>query len=124
MASPLFFSGDMTRLDAFTLNILCNSEVIDIDQDSLGKQAKIVRKTPEELVLAKPLEDGSVAVGLFNLTAAPRNLSIEWKDVARSGRQTVRDVWRQQDAGTLTSSYTHSVRAHGVALVRLLNPGK
>lgn len=28
-AAPLFFSGDMTQLDAFTLNILCNPEVID-----------------------------------------------------------------------------------------------
>ena len=68
MASPLFFSGDMTKLDDLTLNILCNEEVIDIDQDSLGKQAKIIRKNDQELVLAKPLEDGSVAVGLFNLS--------------------------------------------------------
>ncbi|HOH30215.1 MAG TPA: glycoside hydrolase family 27 protein, partial [Candidatus Hydrogenedentes bacterium] len=38
MAAPLVYSGDMTRLDAFTLNVLCNPEVIDIDQDPLGKQ--------------------------------------------------------------------------------------
>ena len=124
MASPLFFSGDMTKLDAFTLNILCNSEVIDIDQDSLGKQGKIVRKTAEEFVLAKPLEDGSIVVGLFNLSATPRSIAVDWKDVARSGRQAVRDVWRQKDLGAFNGSYSATVAAHGVVMVRLLNPAK
>ena len=45
MAAPLIFSGDMARLDPFTLNVLCNAEVIDVDQDALGRQARIVRKT-------------------------------------------------------------------------------
>ena len=52
----------------FTLNVLCNHEVIDVDQDPLGHQARIVRQTDSEFVLAKDLEDGSKAVGLFNLT--------------------------------------------------------
>ena len=34
MAAPLFFSGDMNTLDAFTLNVLCNHEVIDLDRGS------------------------------------------------------------------------------------------
>ena len=36
MVAPLFFAGDMTALDDFTLGLLCNSEVIDVDQDALG----------------------------------------------------------------------------------------
>src|SRR5215213_4857834 len=62
----------MSQLDSFTLNVLCNAEVIDVNQDLFGKQARIVRKTKDELILAKRLEDGSVAVGLFNL--APESL--------------------------------------------------
>lgn len=42
MAAPLIFSGDIGRLDEFTLNVLCTSEVIDIDQDSLGKHGVIL----------------------------------------------------------------------------------
>jgi hypothetical protein len=30
-AAPLFYSGDMGKLDAFTLNVLCNPEVIEIE---------------------------------------------------------------------------------------------
>ena len=46
MAAPLIFSGDMAKLDAFTLNVLCNAEVIEVDQDPLGKQAKILARPP------------------------------------------------------------------------------
>ena len=122
MASPLFFSGEMTHLDEFTLNVLCNAEVIDIDQDTLGKQAKIVRKTDREFVLAKPLEDGSIAVGLFNLSAEPLTISINYSDVGKVGRQTVHDVWRQKDIGVFADSFKSQVAAHDVLLVRLVRP--
>ena len=85
-AAPLFFSGDMTALDPFTLNVLCNSEVIDIDQDSLGKQARILRKTGQEFVPAKSLEDGSVALGLFNLTVTPRIIRVRLTELGIGGR--------------------------------------
>ena len=50
----------------FTLNVLCNAEVIEVDQDPLGQQAKIISQTDDQLILAKDMEDGSKAVGLFN----------------------------------------------------------
>jgi alpha-galactosidase len=121
MASPLFYSGDMATLDPFTLNILCNSEIIDIDQDSLGKQAIIIHKSAKELILAKPLEDGSIAVGLFNLTEEPASVSVTWKDLARTGRQTVRDVWRHKDVGTFEDSFESRVAPHGATVVRMTN---
>ena len=122
MAAPLIFSGDMTKLDDFTLNILCNREVIAVDQDVLGQQARIVRQTATELVLAKPLADGSIAVGLFNLGEFPQRMTITWKDLDRRGPQQVRDVWRQRDIGTKEEAYTAEVGRHGVALVRVISP--
>ena len=119
MAAPLFFSGDMSKLDALTLNVLCNAEVIDIDQDSIGKQASIVRKTSHEFILAKPLDDGSIALGLFNLSSKSRTLTIKWSDLGLKGRQKVRDVWRQYDLGTFKSGFATAVPTHGVILVRL-----
>ena len=119
MAAPLFFSGDMNYLDDFTLNLLCNAEVIDVDQDALGKQARIVRRTDDEFVLAKPMEDGSLAVGLFNLSEDPRPVAVTWADLGIQGSQRVRDVWRQKDAGEVTGRYSATLNRHGVALVRL-----
>lgn len=119
MASPLFFGGDMSRLDPFTLNVLCNAEVIDVNQDLLGKQARIVRKSKDEFVLAKPLEDGSVAVGLFNLTREPRDIACTLQELGAANRASVRDVWRQKDDGSAVRELRRAVGAHGVALLRL-----
>jgi len=121
MASPLFYSGDMSRLDAFTLNVLCNSEVIDIDQDALGKQAKIVRHNGQEFVLSKPLEGGALAVGLFNLAKTQEKLTVTWQELGLKGRCRVRDVWRQKDIGDQTDQFCTEVGPHGVAFIRLVN---
>ena len=119
MAAPLIFSGDMAKLDPFTLNVLCNSEVIDVDQDPLGRQAKILRQTDSEFVLVKELEDGSKAVGLFNLGEDPAKLSISWAELGISGRQEVRDVWRQKDLGKFRKEFQTEVPRHGVAFVKI-----
>jgi alpha-galactosidase len=119
MVAPLFFSGDMASLDDFTLGILCNSEVIDIDQDALGWQARVVRQSAEEFILEKPLEDGSVAVGLFNLSESSRKISASLTDLGLNGTQKVRDPWRQREIGTVSGELSAEVSRHGVALVRL-----
>ena len=119
MAAPLFYSGDITRLDPFTLNVLNNAEVIAVDQDSLGRQGRIVRKTDDEFVLVKPMEDGSIAVGLFNLSEARRDITVTAADLGVSGRQRVRDLWRWKEIGTIADAYTASVGRHGVMLVRM-----
>jgi alpha-galactosidase len=119
MAAPLFYSGDMGRLDEFTLNVLCNAEVIDVNQDPLGKQARIVRQSEDELVLAKPLEDGSLAVGLFNLSESERTVTANWAELGVKGGRRARDLWRQKDLGTPPDGYSAKIERHGVSFVRL-----
>ena len=119
MAAPLFFAGDMTALDDFTLGLLCNSEVIDVDQDALGWQARVIRQSADELILEKPLEDGSVSVGFFNLSDDSRKITASLTDLGLSGGQKVRDLWRQKEIGDVTGSFSPDVARHGVILVRL-----
>ena len=123
MAAPLIFSGDMAKLDAFTLNVLCNSEVIEVDQDPLGKQGRILRQTQQDLVLVQELEDGSVAAGLVNLGELPATLGVAWADLGLSGKQRVRDVWRQKDLGRSSKEFKTEVPRHGVSLIRI-SPAK
>ena len=119
MAAPLFFSGDMGKLDEFTLNVLCNPEVIDVDQDPLGKQAKPVRQTEDELVLAKPMEDGSLVAGLFNLSESVRTIHLDWSEVDLEGPRRVRDLWRHKELGTFEKRYSVKIPRHGVRLIRI-----
>lgn len=120
MAAPLIFSGDMAKLDPFTLNVLCNHEVIDVNQDPLGRQARIIRQTENELVLAKPLEDGSLAVGLFNLAETQRTIQVTTEELGIAGTQQTRDLWRQQDLGRCDGTYATPVGRHGVQMIRLV----
>ena len=99
--------------------MLNNAEVIAVDQDALGRQARVVRKTDDEFVLAKPMEDGSIAVGLFNLSEARRPITVTTDELGVRGRQRVRDLWRWKDVGTIADGYTASVGRHGVMLVRM-----
>lgn len=119
MAAPLFFSGDMEILDDFTVGILTSPEVIDIDQDPLGKQAKPLVQDDLTLIMAKPLEDGSLAVGLFNLADMPREMSVDWPLLGVQAKQQIRDLWRQKDLGVFADRFATTVPRHGVALVRL-----
>jgi alpha-galactosidase len=124
MAAPLFYSGDMRQLDEFTLNVLCNSEVIDVNQDALGKQARVVRKTESELVLSKPLEDGSTAIGLFNLSEADAPMAVSLSELELKGAYRVRDVWRHKDIGSVKRQFKAAVNRHGVVFVRLRPAGR
>ena len=122
MAAPLFYSGDMTRLDAFTLNVLCNPEVIAIDQDALGIQGYCVKKDEDREVWMKELAGGALAVGLFNRAEWEQKVTAHWDDLGVDGPRVVRDLWRQKDLGILDSEFAASVPRHGVVLLRLGEP--
>jgi alpha-galactosidase len=118
-AAPLIFSGDITRLDDFTLSLLTNDEVIEVDQDPLGKPGHRVTKIDDLEVWMKPMEDGSIAVGLFNRGEKETKMSVLWHNLGITGRQKVRDLWRQKDIGNFTKKFSARVTRHGVVMVRL-----
>lgn len=124
MASPLFYSGDLSRMDAFTLNVLCNPEVIDVNQDALGQSAALAQLTEASFLMIKDLEDGSKAVGLFNRAEMSQKISLHWAVAGLEGKQAVRDLWRQKDLGIYENSFTAEVPAHGVFLLKIQKPAK
>jgi alpha-galactosidase len=113
----------MTQLDAFTLSLLTNDEVLEVNQDPLGHQAARVAQNGQLEVWAKDMEDGSKAVGLFNRGYREASGTVNWADLGLSGKQKARDLWRQKDLGNFTDSFTAWVPRHGVMLVRIW-PGK
>lgn len=119
MASPLFYSGDMTKLDAFTLSILCNPELIEINQDALGQCARLAKAGEDSFVLVKDLEDGTKAVGLCNTALWAQDVAVAWPEAGVGGRQVVRDCWRQKDLGTFHASFRASVPPRMVLVLRL-----
>jgi alpha-galactosidase len=117
---PLLLGNELTKLDDFTISLLTNDEVIAINQDPLGKQAAVVVRIDSCGVLAKDLEDGSKAAGLFNITdGITRKLTVKWSDLGIKGKYIVRDLWRQKDIGTFEDEFFADVKPHGVVMIKL-----
>ncbi|HZR21929.1 MAG TPA: NPCBM/NEW2 domain-containing protein [Verrucomicrobiae bacterium] len=119
LCSPLLIGCDMTKLDEFTLNLLTNDEVLEVNQDELGRQAGRVTKNGSVEVWAKDMADGSKVVGLFNLGEEETKVSAGWADLGITGKRKVRDLWRQQDLGRFSDQFQAEVGRHGVVLVKL-----
>ncbi len=119
LAAPLFLSGDLPSLDDFTLSLLTNDEVLEVNQDPLGRQARRIAHTDETEVWAKDMEDGSKAVGLFNRGELPQPIFVRWVDLGIKGKHVVRDLWRQKDLNTFEGRFESTVPRHGVMLVRI-----
>jgi alpha-galactosidase len=69
--------------------------------------------------MAKDMEDGSKAVGLFNTAEIQTDITVSWEDLGITGPQRVRDLWRQKDLGTYRNQFKAKVPRHGVVFVRL-----
>lgn len=123
LSAPLLIGCDMTHMDDFTINLLSNDEVLAVDQDSLGRQAARAAKDDLLEVWAKDLEDGSKAVGLFNRGEGEARVTAKWPDLGISGKQTVRDLWRQKDLGQFDNAFDANVPRHGVVLIKI-SPAK
>ncbi len=136
LAAPLLIGCPIEQLDNFTLNLLTNDEVIEINQDPLGKPARLAADDGGVQIWVKPLEDGSFAVGLFNTdnfgqtpqsyfrwgdeTSKP--FAFDFTKVGLSGTWKLRDVWRQKDLGVFENSFETEIAHHGVVLLRLCKP--
>lgn len=120
-ASPLLIGCDMADMDDFTFGLLSNTEVLDVNQDPLGLQAARYYWDESYSTYIKPLEDGSVAIGMFNLGNAPRKLGFICRSIGLLGKQTIRDLWRQEDIATVDDRerWETEVAPHGVVLVRV-----
>jgi alpha-galactosidase len=119
LAAPLIFSGDMARLDDFTLSLLTNDEVLEVDQDPLGQPGFRASQHDQREVWAKNMDDGTKAVGLFNRGETEATVTAKWSELGLVGKQIVRDLWRQQDLGKFADEFTATVPRHGVVLIRM-----
>jgi alpha-galactosidase len=121
LSAPLLIGCDMERLDPFTLSLLTNDEVLAIDQDPLGREARRVALDDQQhrQAWAKPLENGSVAVGLFNAAPTPGRCVVTWQELGLAGPQVARDLWRQKDLGVFDGKFESDVASHGVCLITL-----
>ena len=124
-AAPLLVGADMTQMDQWTIDLLGNREVLAINQDPLGKAAGRVWADNWTQVWARPLADGTMAVGLFNRAPEPMPVTVKFADVGVGDQPPIRFPWTHEDQGAVAGSgkqYTATVPRHGVVLLKIGRP--
>ena len=122
MAAPLMAGNDLEHMSEGTKAILTNKEVIAVDQDEAGIQAKRVRKENGLEVWVKQLSDGSRAVGLLNRGSSEAEITVKWTDLGypEKLKASVRDLWAHASVGVHAGSYGVKVGSHAVVVVKVV----
>ena len=118
LAANMLIGCDLSQMDDFTFNLLCNNEVNAVNQDILGEQAHRDLDEDGVQIWSRRLADGGLAVGIFNLNDSPMPvlLSGALGKIGVENVATVRDLWRQKDIPT---DATYTIPAHGVRLMKI-----
>ena len=118
LAANMLIGCDLSQMDDFTFNLLCNNEVNAVNQDILGEQAHRDLDEDGVQIWSRRLADGGLAVGIFNLNDSPMPvlLSGALGKIGVENVVTVRDLWRQKDIPT---DATYTIPAHGVRLMKI-----
>jgi len=121
LAAPLIAGNDLAAMSDDTRRILTNPEVIAVDQDRLGVQARRLWKQGDLEIWARPLKGGDEAVVLFNRGASPAGMTVDWDllNLPAGLRADVKDLWSGKVARRVRGSHGATVAAHGVVMVRI-----
>jgi hypothetical protein len=124
LSSPLVLGNDLTTITQQTKDILTNTEVIAVNQDTTGLQAQIVADNGAGLqVWAKNLNGKQSlqrAVVLFNKSAVASTMTMKLSDLNLEGPATIRDLWSHTDLNPINSEYATTVPSHGVVMLKVI----
>ncbi|PYY08329.1 MAG: alpha-galactosidase [Acidobacteria bacterium] len=122
LAAPLLAGNDLRHMDPAIHDILTNQDVIAIDQDKLGQQARRVWQSGEQEIWVRDLDGGAKAVGLFNRSAKDSDISVNWAKLGiytHSQQLRLRDLWTHRDFTSSTAIYSTTIPGHSVVLLRV-----
>lgn len=117
--SPLMFGGDMTMNDEFTLSLMQNREIIEINQNSCG--GREVYRKGNEIVWTANGADNTVYLAHFNIGEEEINAEFDTAFIGFCEKMNAYEIWtgeRQNDVLKIKSV----IPPHGVRLYKLSKP--
>jgi len=114
--SPLIMGGDLRHLDAPTLALLTNREVLAVNQASTDNQPHFVMDGTR--VWTARAANGDAYLALFNTGKAEREVGFKLAPLGTDSAE-VTDLWTAQKLGRHTGSFAATLPSHGAGLYRL-----
>jgi hypothetical protein len=119
MNSPLLIGCDLTKLSGTTLNLLRNTELIALNQDTLYQQAYVAGYADDCYLLVKDIEhlNGTRrAFAVYNPTDQSKVFTVNFRDIDLAGEVKLRNVYDKKDVGAFTGDYEVTLPAHGTRI--------
>jgi len=121
-ASPLLLGTDLTALTSTDLAMLTNDRLIGVNQD--GVAASRIVNSGSNQVWRKREANGDYIVALFNTaTTGSSTVSVSWSQVGFSGSADVTNLWSGASQGTISNSYSATLRPGETRLIRATPTG-
>ncbi|MCC8072991.1 MAG: alpha-galactosidase [Clostridiales bacterium] len=137
MAAPLMLGNDIRKFvdggnhpveGNTALKIVTNKQLIAIDQDTLGRSAKLIQKIGCVDIIARPLANGDIAVCALNRGGSNKSVHCEIDDIVqdkylkmkKAGNYELHDLWTDERTKGNAISVTlpkHSVKVYRIKTV-------
>ena len=120
MRSPLMIGGEMTGFDEFTMSLVTNPELLEIEKKSFCARMLSRRAVDgcEQITWFAPTPDGSCFyLALFNAGEKDSVISVDLKTLGIDVNESY-EIWDKTTAA-VCGSVSATVRPHGVALYKL-----
>jgi alpha-galactosidase len=118
--SPLMIGCDVRKMDSETASLLMNRDVLAINQDSLGKPARRVRRIGSCEIWTKRLADSSMAVAVVNRGSRGEDVILKARDIGLlETPKLARNLWSGQDIADFKVEITQRVEPHETILFKI-----
>lgn len=135
LAAPLVLGNDIrlflgsdgeANADNPVLKIVTNKSLILIDQDTLGKPAKRIKRTRGIDIIARPLANGDIALCFYNTSFRVKGISFDINELANDdylnfhaagSNYQVHELWSDERFSGKTLSA--SLQKHGCKIYRI-----
>jgi hypothetical protein len=118
--SPLIMGGDLRRLDAPTLALLTNPEVLAVNQKSSGNRPHRADPGTRIWSARAPGGRGAQFLALFNTEDKPVEIAFDLSRLNLGDTSVaLRDLWQRKDLPRVRGSIRQSLAAHASVLLHL-----
>ena len=115
--SPLMFGGELRDNDDWTLSLLTNKEVLELNQYSHSN--RLVYRKDDKIVWTAKGDDGHTYVALFNAAEETAVVDVSLEQLGLTSKKTARDLWKQAELGVVAESIKQTLPPHGSILIKL-----
>ncbi len=116
--SPLIMGGDLRALDADTLALLTNDEVLAVNQHGSAAR-QLIRTDRNAAWTSRDMRSNARYLALFNIGETAEEVGADLASLGIASNVRVRDLWTGRDLPAARTRFVVTLPPHGSGLYRL-----